>query len=107
MESEARNSTLGVETNLEFSFKSITGGPIARDRPETVRILLDPQRVYFQAKSGSTWRLIDSQSRRGLDGDPVALRVGKLAENGSWGDHGGPQGAKGTSVYRNLRVLGE
>ena len=85
----------------------MTGGPIARERPETVRIVLDAEHVYFQAKTGERWRLIDKQSRNGLAGDPTALRLGKLAENGSWQDHGGEAGARGQSAYRDLRVLGK
>ena len=85
----------------------ITGGPIARERPETVRIILDTDHVYFQAKTGERWRLIDKQSRNGLSGDPVALRLGKLAENGAWQDFSGESGAKGQSAYRDLRMLGK
>ncbi len=85
----------------------ITGGPVARERPETVRILLDADHVYFQAKTGQRWRLVDKQSRDGLSGDPVALRLGKLAESGTWQDHGGESGSKGQSAYRDLRLLGK
>ena len=85
----------------------ITGGPIARERPETVRIILDTDHVYFQAKTGERWRLIDKQSRNDLSGDPVALRLGKLAENGGWQDFSGESGGKGQSAYRDLRVLGK
>ena len=86
---------------------NITGGPVTREHPQTVRIVLDAQRVYFQTKAGPKWRPIATQSRQNLAGDPIALRLGKLAENGAWQDHGGEQGPNGASAYRNLRVLGE
>ncbi len=86
---------------------NITGGPVTRERPKTVRIVLDAHRVHFQTKAGPKWRLIASQSRQNLEGDPIALRLGKLAENGAWQDHGGEQGPNGASAYRNLHVLGE
>ncbi|KKK86614.1 hypothetical protein LCGC14_2761470, partial [marine sediment metagenome] len=85
----------------------ITGGPVTHERPETVRIVLDDQTVHFLAKAGTRWRLIDSQSRNNLQGDPVAVRLGKLAENGSWEDFPGVPGTHGKCAFRHLRVLGK
>ncbi len=85
----------------------ITGGPVTHQRPETVRIVLDEQSVHFLAKVDKTWRLIDSQSRNNLQDDPVAVRLGKLGEYGSWEDFPGEQGPKGKCAFRHLRVLGK
>jgi len=83
----------------------LTGGGIERECPVTVRILLDDAHVYFQVRRGRKWRTIQSQSREGLSGDPVAVRLGKTAISGTWTDFGGGQGQEGESAYRGLRVL--
>lgn len=85
----------------------ITGGPVTREKPETVCIVLDDRRAVFLVKDGEKWRLVESRSRQGLEGDPVSLRLGKMAEDGSWKDFSGARGEVGESAYRRLRVLGK
>ena len=82
----------------------ILGGPLVAQDPVAVRILVGEEWVYFQQKVGEQWRDVDVQSRAGRVGDPVSLRVGKLAENGSWADHGGEAGPRGECAIRNVAL---
>jgi len=84
-----------------------TGGGIEREHPVTVRILLDDARVHFQVKAGEKWKTIQAQSRNGVAGDPVTVKLGKMTGHASWRDFGGGTGPVGKSAYRNLRVLAQ
>ena len=53
------------------------------DKAEKLRIILSGARIDFHRHDGESWRLVGSQSRRGLEGDPSLLCLGKMAENGS------------------------
>ena len=81
------------------------GGGVKRGQPVIVRILLDDARVHFQVKAGKKWKGLQTQSRNGLAGDPVAVKLGKMTSHASWQDFGGTAGPVGESAYRNLRVL--
>lgn len=80
-------------------------GPSPADQSRTVRILLAEQEVWFQVKDGEEWVTVDVQSRRGREGDPAMVRLGKLAENGTWTDHRGVAGPEGAASLTNFRVL--
>jgi hypothetical protein len=85
----------------------ILGGPLDRARPEAVRILLGDEWIYFQARTEGPWRDVDVQSRAGRTGDPAALRLGKMAENGVWADFPGAAGVKGECSIRDVAVFGK
>jgi hypothetical protein len=80
-------------------------GPSPAKQIRTVRILLADQEVWFQVRDGEEWVTIDAQSRRGREGDPAMVRLGKLAEDGTWTDHQGAAGAEGEASLTNFRVL--
>jgi hypothetical protein len=84
--------------------RQVSGG-IERGHPVTVRILLDDERVHFLVKAGERWKTLQIQSRKGLPGDPVTVRLGKMTAHASWQDFGGEAGPIGNSAYGNLRVL--
>ncbi len=81
------------------------GGPSAAEQFRTVRILLADQEVWFQVKDGGEWITVDVQPRRGREGDPAIVRLGKLAENGTWTDYNGAAGASGMASLTNFRLL--
>lgn len=82
-------------------------GPSAAGRARNVRVVLGPESVLFQVQDGERWQTVDTQSRKGLEGTPSALRVGKLAEDGAWEDFGGDAGKPGRCQFSNVRVLGK
>ena len=99
-----------LDMNYEFLAGEgvrLGGGTVDRKRPVTVRIIMDDTHVYFQVKANKKWRTVQTQSRTGLNGDPVTVRLGKMAGNGSWTDFGGATGPGGDSAYRRLRVLAQ
>jgi hypothetical protein len=83
----------------------IVSGPSAAELSRTVRITLAGNMLRFEVKGGDSWMLIDMQSRRGLEGDPAKLRLGKLAEDGSWSDYSGAGGKSGRGSLTNLLIL--
>jgi len=83
----------------------IVSGPSAAEQSRTVRITLHGDMLRFEVKGGDSWMLIDMQSRRGLEGDPAKLRLGKLAEDGSWSDYSGAGGKSGRGSLTNLLIL--
>ncbi len=82
------------------------GGPIDRAATVAVRIVLGDEEVFFQVRVGSTWEALDRQSRNGLAGDPSAVRIGKVGEDGAWQDFPGEEGPRGKCACGHVRVMG-
>ena len=85
----------------------IAGGPIQRDQRLTIRILLGDDSVFFQQRSAAgKWLELGVCLRAGLQGDPVILKLGKHAPEGTWRDHSAP-GAAGDCAILGVRVFGK
>ena len=85
----------------------IAGGPIQRDQRLTIRILLGEDSVFFQQRTAAgKWLELGVCPRAGLQGDPVILKLGKHAPEGTWRDHSAP-GAAGDCVILGVRVFGK
>ena len=85
----------------------IAGGPLQRGQRLTIRILLGEDSVFFQQRSpAGKWLEIGVLPRVNLQGDPIALRIGKHSPEAAWRDHSEP-GAAGDCTILGVRVFGK
>ena len=71
-----------------------------------LRIQIDKEFAVFEARQDVKLEPLGRLSRAGLTGEPIALRIGKMADDGSWSETGAESVNSGECVIKSVKVMG-